>query len=553
MNTNSSFLTGNSFTNTNDGQGLRAHAGGTCASRPQAASAPLGNTTIFADTQNPKNSYDLTTYDEKTGEIFNYSFDKSGSLVASYDADAALAERWLMLHTARNVLSSPISSYKKEDLWHERGKTYLTEYTSLTHTVSYTDLSDLKVKKLLSHEIGLPVVKKSRNYYEGNFFTDLSSKLTTNTAYTNNAPHFRTVLCCRRRIPKTDLELWQSPDKENFSFHNFIVCGSVWSCPVCSTKINFYRQQQISAAYNALHAVGGSSYMYTLTVSHKREMKLDDLLTMFKDALRIFGMSYNYKAFTKNVSFIGSIQATEVTFGENGWHPHVHGLYFLRTSLSKRDFNNALDKLFKSWRAACKQAGFKKLPSKLHGFDLRIALSADEYLTKFSKTRNWGPEKELASTHSKKSRSGLTPMQILQKLCFSQDNKEKIYLKNLFLEFSFAFKGKHQLQFSRKILKFLEENAVDVSASDDLLASKLESDFDHFMTFSDHDFRLIVQNNLQSHIITLAKNGGVSAVRTLLNGVATRPYFAALIKKRSVSGPLLSYEDFEDFDLSLEI
>src|SRR4030095_10278253 len=45
-------------------------------------------------------------------------------------------------------------------------------------------------------------------------------------------------------------------------------CGSVWSCPVCSHKINAVRADEIAQAVMEWHARGGRIIFLTLTMRH---------------------------------------------------------------------------------------------------------------------------------------------------------------------------------------------------------------------------------------------------------------------------------------------
>ncbi|OZJ72214.1 hypothetical protein CEO93_28265, partial [Klebsiella pneumoniae] len=143
---------------------------------------------------------------------------------------------------------------------------------------------------------------------------------------------------------------------------------------------------------------------------------IDELLTKFKNAMQHLQKSQAFKEATRQTAlkrpraesmpflgYIGRIANLEVTFGkQNGPHPHEHHLWFFRRELPARAINLLRDRLFDAWATACKAVG---LPAPLKtvkvgktvkhlGLDIRKALSAQEYLTKFGQFTADGEKRE---------------------------------------------------------------------------------------------------------------------------------------------------------------
>ncbi|EGD06467.1 hypothetical protein G1E_32245 [Pseudomonas sp. TJI-51] len=435
-----------------------------------------------------------------------------------------------MQQYAQRLLSRP-------QYWQEREKTFAAPYTDLRAKVAYCDLElnrhrgpgvPVKVSKVLATEIGLPVVRHKLYGIEGTV---------------NKSPKFRVVSCYRRKVPGKQAELWQHRESGAVNWHQVAVCGSVWTCPICSAKINRARREEIADAYNGVAGIEGSAYMLTFTIKHGIGDELSELLAKFKEAMQHLQKSPAFKEVTRAhplkrpqagsmpfLGYIGRIANLEVTHGSrNGWHPHEHHLWFFRRELTAQEVALLRDRLFAAWAEACKAVG---LPAPLKtvkvggsvrylGLDVRKALSAQEYLTKFSqftgdgerRERRWGPEHELAGAHVKAARAkGATPFQLL----FEASQGDKAAGQR-FAEFAEAFLGRHQLQFSRSLKAFLatlEKPVVvdDSEAGDMALAARKEEDSELLLALSDHEFDKVVRNRAQSLVLLLARRHGLKAV-----------------------------------------
>lgn len=513
------------------------------------ARSALGNTTNFTDTSGAalellpfKNQGLRELCDPKTGETFRFTYDeKRQTWAKEWDADEALLERWLLQQHAQRLLSRP-------QYWQEREKTFAAPYTDLRAKVAFCDLElnrhrgpgvPVKVSKVLATEIGLPVVRNKLYGIEGTV---------------NKSPKFRVVSCYRRKVPGKAAELWQHRDSGAVNWHQVAVCGSVWTCPLCSAKINRARREEIADAYNGVSEIEGSAYMLTFTIKHGIGDELADLLGKFKEAMQHLQKSYVFKEITRAeprkrqradsvpfLGYIGRIANLEVTHGSrNGWHPHEHHLWFFRRELSSQEVALLRDRLFVAWADACKAVG---LPAPLKtvkvggsvrylGLDVRKALSAQEYMTKFSqftadgerRERRWGPEHELAGAHVKAARAkGATPFQLLYEA--SQGDKAAA---QRFAEFASAFLGRHQLQFSRSLKEFLatlEKPVVvdDSEAGDMTLAARKEEDSELLLALSDHEFDKVVRNRAQSLVLLFARRHGLKAVVDYIAGLPPNP------------------------------
>jgi hypothetical protein len=463
--------------------------------------AALGIPTVIADSKRRSESRQVV---DSEGEIAFFDKAKNAPL---FDREAEKTQRWLMLRQAQNILRHADDSFEL------RGKWEFVPYSVLPLVVGFVG----PVQQLTCRTERLTVGP-------GGNIVQLEVL----------QPKFRTVLCLQRHVSGRDASVWQSRESGACSWHDVTVCGSPWTCPLCAVRINRGRQDQIKAVYNAIDLVGGAGYMLTFTVRHGIGDKCDELVTKMKAAQRLLQKTQQFKAATRKkpllrvradslpyLGYLGRVAALEVTHGLNGWHPHEHHLWFFKRPLSRSAVIALQSTLFVAWADCCLAVG---LPAPLakFGLDVRIALSAAQYLAKFGDvgvTRRWGPEKEIASSHAKSGRAkGRSPMQILADSVGSVADAGRDFLMTrdcwLFLDFANSFLGRHQLQISRTLKAWLLAAGVDLDeteAGDLAIAHSLESDSVLQLELSASDFRCVVRNKSQFLVLQICQFAGSSA------------------------------------------
>ncbi len=508
-----------------------------------AARGPLGIPTVI--TANPAREKALQVVDSE-GEI---TFFDRKTFAPVFDADAEKMQRWLMLRQAQQILSVG------DDAFQLRSKNDHLPYSPFYFSGF---VGPVKQKFSRSERIeSRPVVCKLpySPWLPGVVGpVDLKFEIHVDQAgaeifqVQHLQPKFRTVLCLQRHLPGKDASVWQSVKTQNCSWHDLTVCGSPWFCPICSARINLGRQDQIRRVYDAVGKVGGSAYMLTFTVRHGVGDDCKVLVESMKSAMQLLQKMPVWKDFTRRqplkrpqagsmpfLDYIGRIAALEATHGVNGWHPHEHHLWFFKQKLSAQKINLLRSRLFSAWASCCVQCGMVA-PLEKFGLDVREALSASEYIAKFAdlgRDRRWGPEKEIASSHAKKgNKKGRSVMQILfdsMRLDEAANSVQTDFFMNadafLFLDFANAFLGKHQLQVSRTLKKWLRDCGVDLDetdAGDQELAEVLESDSELQFEVDASDFLAIVRNKAQSAVLLTCKNLGSDAALAFIRSLPGR-------------------------------
>ena len=140
-------------------------------------------------------------------------------------------------------------------------------------------------------------------------------------------------------------------------YRNLMLCGSVWSCPFCAAKIAEERRRRLSAALDNAYADGYGVYMPTFTFAHRYGDDLASLKTSMVKAFAKFRTGRAWKELEARFGILAYVRDTEVTYGLNGFHPHMHALFITSSPLGVVD-RAALDDLFKlRWLAVLESVG----------------------------------------------------------------------------------------------------------------------------------------------------------------------------------------------------
>ena len=180
-------------------------------------------------------------------------------------------------------------------------------------------------------------------------------------------PKSRTAFCLRSRIKGGEgVGVWRSTQHQTAHYSGLIVCGSVWTCPVCAAKISERRRLELQAAIAQHRESGGDAYLLTLTTPHGRRDDLAQLLAMQAKALASFTAQRAVKAVFAEMGEIGRVRAFEVTHGRkgtnNGWHPHYHFLQFAKGGADAAQLMDWRTRLYLEWAKCCERAGLGTAP-----------------------------------------------------------------------------------------------------------------------------------------------------------------------------------------------
>jgi len=180
------------------------------------------------------------------------------------------------------------------------------------------------------------------------------------------------VLDCQKRIGQVQV----LKGSDGCYIGGIVSCGSVWLCPVCNRRIAAERGEMIRQASRS----GRSMVMLTLTLQHHKGDSLEDVLNALKEAARGMKTGGWWTRFKRDYNLVAYVTSYEITYGQNGWHPHVHMLLFFDIF---PDMDDLWEKLVWRWVSVVEKTG--RYASKYHALDVQEAEAegAADYMTKW--------------------------------------------------------------------------------------------------------------------------------------------------------------------------
>lgn len=237
-------------------------------------------------------------------------------------------------------------------------------------------------------------------------------------------------------------------------------CHSVWACPVCSAAIRSKRSSEITLGVGAHLAEGGGAYLVTLTVPHYGQDdigKLWDAVTKSWSSMMDGAKYYGGKrtsGLVNECGIVGTIRTVEVTYGRNGWHPHIHALVLTRRPLE------SLERLVGYFDRHWPKQIFTRLlrlPNE-HGVDVRPCnpvQGADAvlaYVGKLELGGSWPVGMELARGDLKHGRAGgYSPFELAHLAAMGDTQAAQLWQ-----DYEAASKGRRCVQFSHGLRKMFK-------------------------------------------------------------------------------------------------
>ena len=118
-------------------------------------------------------------------------------------------------------------------------------------------------------------------------------------------------------------------------------CKSVWGCLGCAARRRALKSAMVKYYVDAHKAAGGGVSFASFTLAHYATDNLADLLDGLRKAFTDMRHLKVYRDAGTTYGIVGWIAALEITHGANGWHPHLHVLFFHREHLEVEYGENA--------------------------------------------------------------------------------------------------------------------------------------------------------------------------------------------------------------------
>lgn len=284
------------------------------------------------------------------------------------------------------------------------------------------------------------------------------------------------------------------------------VCGSVWTCPVCSTKVQLSRRDEVKQALRNHRKAGGSSLLATLTFRHGPRDPLADTLANFSKALSRMKASRAYKRIRDALGMVGTIRTLEITHGRNGWHPHVHEIWLMEGAPTLDQVKACEGELFDLWAKYCVRYGLGR-PTRSHGVRLDVndedgnGDAVGSYLTKWAK--------ELTGHMAKaSSNAGRSSWAILRDLSDKWTFKDS----QLWKEYADATKGRAMLYWSPGL-----KDALGIIDQDDQTLAEAEpKEVVDLLLVSRGEFYAVVRQKAQAQVLEAMEKLGKEGAATLV-------------------------------------
>lgn len=324
---------------------------------------------------------------------------------------------------------------------------------------------------------------------------------------------YRVVRCHRNpnaRLYNPGVDVVHYPEDDRYGYGNLVSCGSVWHCPICAPKITEYRRVELAAAIVEVKRREGEAFMLTLTYRHDCDLPLTESVRKFYKARSSFTACKAFKQAMQDIGAIGRIFSTEVTWGKNGWHPHLHML--ILAGNGGADALARIERLRDYWGKHVLKAGLGQINE--HGFDVQNGDYAAEYVAKYGREPQkftWSASHELAKSHAKIAKGeNVTPFGMLDLLASKSaiDVGGRIVgpdeLVGRFREYAIEFQGRQQLFWSPGLR---EKLGIEAERSDEEIAEG-EGERDIIGTLSLDEWRDVLRLNARGQVLSmLAKHG----------------------------------------------
>lgn len=269
------------------------------------------------------------------------------------------------------------------------------------------------------------------------------------------------------------------------------VCGSIWHCPVCAAKISEVRRVELQQGIARWRSAGCAVLHRVLTIPHNSSDRLQSLLVGFSVARGYLLNRKPHKRLANILGLAGTIRALEVTVGDNGWHVHSHELMFVENA--QVDIQQVEKDILVEWQRACIDSGLG-CPND-HGVIIQDGSYADRYASK------WGLESEVTKAHTKAGRDGNKgPWDILRAI------KDGPCSENVgaFVEYAKAFKGRHQLHWSRG----LKQRLGIEEWCDQEIAERVESEDTRLGVITADQWRVVLAQDRRGQLLVVAEREG---------------------------------------------
>lgn len=303
------------------------------------------------------------------------------------------------------------------------------------------------------------------------------------------------------------VEIHHIPSAGRAWYKNLLLCGSIWTCPVCAARISENRRALLA---HVLERSGAYPLLITVTLRHHKKNELGERLKVLSAAYRRFTAGRWYQEIKAQYGLKGAVSGLEVTHTvENGWHPHKHVLMLFSARLKPIQVHTLEHALKMRWLACLAKEGGSA--DYAHGLTVSYGKDVAGYVAKFGRqdieSKGWGLDREVTKSNVKiqaTESKGRTPFQILSDAAHG----DRLACA-LFRDYAAATKGRNQLTWSSGWLSDLRaqveqeiaENEQEICSQSQMLAE-----------ISKDDWHLVIFHRKRGELLQLAATHGAAGL-----------------------------------------
>jgi len=242
------------------------------------------------------------------------------------------------------------------------------------------------------------------------------------------------------------------------------------------------RADEVRTLLDNHRKTGGAAYMLTNTGPHDMDDELRPTRRHVARSWQFVQGGAPWKRWKKRIGFVGSVRALEVTYGQSGWHPHLHILILTERKLSERTQKEFVAFVLARWQKAFTRPNkdnghVYREPTAEHGVTLTES-HRDDYIAKL------GLADEVVSGALKEGRhGGKTPLQLLHDVTFGIGSEsEQRRSVRLWLEYAEEMHGARQLTWSKGLRERYdvpEQTELELASSEETSAYREVYEFEH--------------------------------------------------------------------------
>jgi hypothetical protein len=202
-----------------------------------------------------------------------------------------------------------------------------------------------------------------------------------------------------------------------------------------------------------------------------------------------------------------SVSSFEATWGYNGWHPHLHVLFFLAPGSDASEFGDEVRDLW--YRLLGGGFDFMGVPMDAHLWDNCLSVTCNdgdvaEYIQKFGRDPRWDVADEVAKSVRKSGRSGRSPHYTPSDLLASYMDTGSRLHGQLWVEFGLVMRGRNQLVWSPYLREFF---GLGAEQSDSEIVDD-DSDYQvQLVVLDDLTWRIVRRTGKRAALLSVADGG----------------------------------------------